>query len=60
MTCLEKYKQDNPTVAMNSYGNPKTCPHKEGYKERPDWCVERWDEQVCCICWNRKLTYLEE
>ena len=61
MTCLEKYKQEHPKeFALNAYRNPTCCPHDCGYKERPDWCVDRWDEQACAICWNRKLTYLEE
>lgn len=55
MTCLGKYKRDNPKLVMNPYGVPAGCPHEYGYLERPEWCAGCPGTVACLECWNRKI-----
>ena len=55
MTCLEQYKLEHPKEPLSAkYRIPFTCPHDEGYRERPDWCLGFGTESDCASCWNRE------
>ena len=52
MTCLEKFRQDNPDLTDNEINDAVRdfCPIV--YMADPDWC----DSSVACVdCWNREI-----